>query len=178
MKINRRKTKANSRTTHEDISNNETTQSRTRPSGDVTPSAGTPFSNNTRARKVAPKHKPKIDNQVALNNGFQVRSINYQESEIGSFSFNIKVLPKPLSMKTVLIGHKPPDNLGSNIVRYEMVLVDMVGHEEAPSTYDDLGKSQVFVNVEAAMLKKAMIDVKNGVVGAASTIVEALTISQ
>ncbi|KAL6272221.1 hypothetical protein ACE6H2_022913 [Prunus campanulata] len=106
--------------------------------------------------------------------GFQVRSIDFQEATLGDVVASSKSKLSPNSSKLIppiLPGVEPPD-LGPS----EDKMDDIPG-DEMDDDHGDNSVPQITINLVAARLKKAMLDVKNGVVGAASTLVEVLNSS-
>ncbi|CAL9017993.1 unnamed protein product [Prunus brigantina] len=106
--------------------------------------------------------------------GFQVRSIDFQEATLGDVVASLKSKLSPNSGKfipPILPGVEPHDPGPS-----EDKMDDILGDEMDDDHGDNLAP-QITINLDAARLKKAMLDVKNGVVGAASTLVEVLNSS-
>ncbi|CAB4292892.1 unnamed protein product [Prunus armeniaca] len=103
-----------------------------------------------------------------------VRSIDFQEATLGDIVASLKSKLFPNSGKfipPILPGVEPPD---PGLVEDKME--DILG-DEMDDDHGDNFVPHITINLDAARLKKAMLDVKNGAVGAASTLVEVLNSS-
>ncbi|XP_034199438.1 uncharacterized protein LOC117614659 [Prunus dulcis] len=96
--------------------------------------------------------------------GFQVRRIDFQDATLGDVVASLKSKLSPNSGKfipPILPGVEPPDPGPS-----EDKMDDIPG-DEMDDDHGDNSAPHITINLDAARLKKAMLNVKNGVVGAA-----------
>ncbi|KAI5337827.1 hypothetical protein L3X38_017098 [Prunus dulcis] len=122
--------------------------------------------------RFEPKRKLK-GAAAGKSSGFQVRSIDFHEATLGDVVARLKSkLPNAgKSPPPILAGVEPPDPGPA-----EDKLEDIPG-DKMDDDHGENSAPQITINLDAARLKKAMLDVKNGVVGAASTLVEVLNAS-
>ncbi|PQQ18760.1 uncharacterized protein Pyn_16081 [Prunus yedoensis var. nudiflora] len=128
--------------------------------------------------------KPRVLKKTSLSNGFQVRNLDIQEETLDGLSFNLNKYLKEKGIegdhvsKPDIAGHDPP-NIDQNTV--SMICGDSFVNNSGGSP--DMGVSignevnshPPTIIVDSARLKKAMIDVKAGVVGSTSALIEALS---
>ncbi|CAL8132773.1 unnamed protein product [Prunus armeniaca] len=100
--------------------------------------------------------------------GFQVRSIDFQEATLGDVVASLKSKLSPNSGKFIppILPEVEPHDPGPSEDK-----MDDIPADEMDDDHGDNYVPHITINLNAAILKKAMLDVKNGVFGAASTLV-------
>ncbi|BFG31382.1 hypothetical protein CerSpe_176560 [Prunus speciosa] len=119
-----------------------------------------------------PIAKPRAPKKTHLSNGYQVRSLDIQEENSGGLS---NIVSKYLSgtegssvfIPATISGHDPPNIDQSTASKLDLHMVT--------SNATEISHLPHTVTIETGMLRKVMVDVKSGVVGSASALVEALS---